>query len=213
MRMRKKPNLIPRMERCSEVLVEEPLTYYGEWLNAFNEFERVSLELGCGKGNFTLEKAKESPDILMIALERVPEAMVVAMERVYTAGLKNVLFMSMDAANIGEVFSEGEVFRIYINFCDPWPSRKHVKRRLTSGEFLSAYKGILQHGGEIHFKTDNTALFDYSLVQFEDNGFVLSEVTRNLHGDGIRDHLTDYEKKFHSRGIPICRCVAKLLKV
>lgn len=210
MRMRKKRNLLPRMERCAFVQIEEPQEKKGRWLHEYAEKKRLYLELGCGKGQFTAELAAQNRDTLVVAVERVPEAMVVAMERACKQGLDNALFIDMDAALLEDVFAEGEVGHIYINFCDPWPTKKHAKRRLTSGGFLAVYRKILHPGGEIRFKTDNTALFAYSVEQFAACGFTLHEVTEDLHASGPVGIMTDYEQKFHEAGTPICRCVARL---
>ncbi|MBQ4370246.1 MAG: tRNA (guanosine(46)-N7)-methyltransferase TrmB [Oscillospiraceae bacterium] len=209
MRMRKKPNLIPRMEACGRVLVASPEELKGSWRESFGA-RSLYVELGCGKGRFTAETAKllES-GALLVAVERVPEAMVVAMERVCAAGLDNVRFIRSDAALLENIFAPGEVERIYINFCDPWPSKRHAKRRLTSPLFLDTYLAVLAPGGEIHFKTDGLPLFEYSLEQFAAKGFSIHEETRDLHAGGPVGVMTDYEAKFYAEGKPICRCVAR----
>ncbi|MCF0120894.1 MAG: tRNA (guanosine(46)-N7)-methyltransferase TrmB [Oscillospiraceae bacterium] len=209
MRMRKKPNLIPRMERCSHVQIKEPEAFLGKWMEAFPGFDRLYLELGCGKGKFTAETAQTMPDTLLVAVERVKDAMVVGMERVVNGEIGNVRFLDKDAMNLPAIFAPGEVQRIYINFCDPWPGKRHAKRRLTSEGFLKIYKSILCDGGEIHFKTDNDPLFEFSLEEFRAQGFELSEVTRNLHENGPVGVMTDYEAKFYEQGITINRCVAR----
>ncbi len=210
MRMRKKPNLLPRMERASSVLVTEPEALRGRWLEAFPRCRELHLELGCGKGSFTCAAAAEEPETLLAAVERVPDAMVVAMERAVAAGLDNVRFLDADAARLPELFAPGEVRRIYINFCDPWPKKKQFKRRLTAPGFLALYRQVLAPGGEIRFKTDNLPLFDWSLETMAAAGFSLSQVTRDLHADGPVGIMTDYEKKFYGEGKPICRLVARL---
>lgn len=207
MRMRKKPNLAVRMEKCSNLLVPKPAQYQGNWRSLKPDAKEVHLELGCGKGRFTAEMAKLHPDALYIAVERVPDAMVIAMERCREKGLTNVFFIDGDAALLRDYFAPDEVDYIYINFCDPWPSHKHSRRRLTHENFLLLYRGILREGGQIHFKTDNHDLFEYSLFQFPKAGYSLSQVTRNLHEQGIQGVMTDYEEKFHSLGTSINRCV------
>ena len=207
MRMRKKPNLGQRMERCAQFLQEEPEKLRGQWRNLKPEAKQVWLELGCGKGKFTAEMAEQNPDVLYLAVERVPDAMVVAMERCAAKGLTNVFFVDGDAASLRNFFVPGEVDRLFINFCDPWPSNRHAKRRLTHRDFLVLYRGILRDGGEVHFKTDNRDLFEYSLFQFPKAGYTLTEVTRNLHEHGIQGVMTDYEEKFYRAGTPINRCV------
>jgi tRNA (guanine-N7-)-methyltransferase len=210
MRMRKKPNLLPRMEKCSGVHILEPEALCARWLSEYPDFKELFVELGCGKGRFTAGTAKMMPDKLLVAIERVPDAMIIAMERAIGEELLNVRFLSRDAVNLPMIFAPGEISRIYINFCDPWPAKRHAKRRLTSGGFLTTYKEVLRPGGDIHFKTDNLPLFEYSLEQFQDNGFELSEVTRNLHENGPVGIMTDYEEKFHQQGVCINRCVARL---
>ena len=207
MRMRKKPNLIPRMERCARFLIREPSSYRGHWRQLKPDAKEIRLEIGCGKGRFSAETAQRNPDVLYIALERVPDAMVIAMERSMEKGLDNIFFIDGDAAKLRDYFAPGEVDLLYINFCDPWPGLKHARRRLTHEQFLVLYRGILREGGQIHFKSDNRDLFEWSLFQFPKAGFILSEVTRDLHGQGINGVMTDYEEKFYQMGTPITRCV------
>lgn len=210
-RMRKKPNLDLRMEQCADFLIQNPKEYRGRWRTFKPDAKEVRLELGCGKGRFTAETARQNPQALYIAVERVPDAMIVAMERVRDLGLNNVYFIDGDAAQLRDYFAPDEVDLLYINFCDPWPSSHHARRRLTHENFLVLYRGILREGGEIHFKTDNKPLFEYSLFQFPKAGYELSQVTRNLHECGIQGVMTDYEEKFHSIGTPINRCVGTKL--
>lgn len=214
MRMRKKPNLIPRMERCARVLLptcEGEYERRGNWRELMPQARELHVELGCGKGRFTVETAAQNPDVLFIAVERVPDAMVIAMERAMEMGLTNVFFMDDDAARLPKIFAPGEVDRIYVNFCDPWPGHKHSRRRLTSEGFLLVYRQVLKIGGQIHFKTDNRDLYEWSLFQFPKVGYELSEVTRDLHGNGPCGVMTDYEEKFHSMGTKINRCVGTKL--
>jgi len=208
MRMRKKKNLEPRMARCADIWVQDPAERRENWLKDRAETV-LHLEIGCGKGTFTVETAAQETDALLVAIEREQNAMVMAMERTLDLEISNILFIDGDARHLPELFAAGEVGRIYINFCDPWPGPRHEKRRLTSPQFLALYKQILAPGGEIHFKTDNRALFDYSLPQFSACGFATEQVTRDLHADGTVGVMTDYERKFHEAGVPICRCVAR----
>ena len=208
--MRKKKNLVPRMEACGALLVADPETEKGRWRVRKPDAACLRLELGCGKGRFTAETAAAHPEDLYVAVERVPDAMVIAMERCRSLGLDNVFFINGDAATLDQYFTPGEVDLIYINFCDPWPSVKHSRRRLTHVNFLRGYRQVLREGGQIHFKTDNHDLFEWSLFQFPKAGFALSEVTRNLHEHGVQGIMTDYEEKFHTQGVPINRCVGTM---
>jgi len=208
MRMRKRHNLEPRMEKCADLLIAEPAAYRGQWREALSGFASLHVELGCGKGRFTAGTAEQMPETLLLAIEKVPDAMIIAMERVRDLGLKNVRFMDIDAAKLPEIFAPGEIDRLYINFCDPWPKSRDAKLRLTAPGFLRLYADALKDGGEIHFKTDNTALFDWSIGVFEDEGWALSEVTHDLHANGTVGVMTDYEAKFTADGLKINRLVA-----
>ena len=208
MRMRKKKNLVPRMERCAVKLVPDPAALRGNWKTLFPAARELRLELGCGKGRFTAGTASAEPDVLLIGVEVVPEALVVAMERCLE--LPNVYFISGNAEQLPDFFAPGEADCIYLNFSDPWPGNRHAKRRLTHGRFLQRYREVLKDGGEIRFKTDNVDLFDFSLQELPRYGFTLSEVTRDLHADGPVGIMTDYEEKFYSQGKPICRLVGTM---
>ena len=204
MRMRKKPNLIPRLERCAHVLENSPETLRGSWLDAHPAFREVHVELGCGKGGFTCDMAEQNPGVLFVAIEKVPDALVVAMERACGRNLSNVRFVAKDAANLDEFFAPGEVSRIYINFPDPWPKKKQFKRRLTAPGFQRLCYGSLVPGGEIWFKTDNDPLFEWSLEQYEACGWDVRDVSR----DWLDTVMTDYEAKFREQGVKINRLVA-----
>ena len=141
MRMRKKPNLVPRMERCARFLIQAPEEQRGHWRELKPDAEQIWLELGCGKGRFTAETAAQNPNVLYLAVERVPDAMIVAMERCAQRGLTNVFFVDGDAARLREYFAPDEVDRLFINFCDPWPSNRHARRRLTHQNFWSCTAG------------------------------------------------------------------------
>mgnify|MGYP002594878997 CR=1 FL=1 len=196
------------MERCTRVLISDPEERKGKWRELMPEAKEVFLELGCGKGRFTAETAAQNPQALYIAVERVPDAMVIAMERVCAQELHNVFFVDGDVAQLPLFFAPGEVDRIYINFCDPWPKSNQKKRRLTHGNFLQLYRRVLPMGGEIHFKSDNDKLFEWSLEEIPQFGFRLSQVTRDLHANGPVGVMTDYEAKFYQQGVTINRCVA-----
>ena len=184
MRMRKKKNLLPRMERCAALQIKDPIAHRGHWRELMPEARELRVELGCGKGRFTVGTA--------------------------AAELRNVRFIDANANILPEFFAPGEVDRIYINFCDPWPTKRHAKRRLTHGNFLKLYRKVLKDGGQIHFKTDNAPLFAWSMEEIPQFGFTLSEVTDDLHANGAVGVMTDYEAKFHELGTPIHRLVATM---
>ena len=166
------------------------------------------VEVGCGKGKFTAETAQANPDVLLIAVERCREAMVVAMEKARDMGLTNVYYIDMDVAEIENIFAPGEIDRLFINFPDPWPRKKNAKRRLTYHTFLEKYKKVLKLGGQIHFKTDNANLFAWSLPEMESCFLQLRNVTDDLHANGPVGIMTGYEEKFYALGTPIHRVEA-----
>ena len=201
MRMRKKKNLLPRMERCGAYQIKDPYERKGRWHDLMPEAKEIRVELGCGKGRFTVETAAAEPDVLLIAVEKVPDAMILAMERVRERGIKNVRFIDGDAIKLAEMFAPGEISRLYINFPDPWPKKKQFKRRLTAPEFLDKYRALLPEGGAVWFKTDNGPLFDWSLESFRGCGWALADMPEGT-------PMTDYEARFTEMGLPIHRVVA-----
>ena len=208
MRMRRKRNLKSRVERCGHLLVSTPEKLRGCWLDVF-KFRELHIELGCGKGLFTVETAKNESDTLLVALEKTSNVLIIALERTKPAGLNNIRYINRLADYLTDYFDEGEVSRIYINFCDPWPANRHKKRRLTGEPFLALYKHVLRPGGEVHFKTDNLPLFEFSLEELYRCGFTLPEVNHNLHERGDVGVMTDYEVRFHEQGLPIYKIIAK----
>ena len=199
-------NLDSRMEATKAFRIEEPALKRGQWRSLKPDATALWVEVGCGKGKFTAETAEANPDVLLVAVERCREAMVVAMEKAQAMGLTNVLFIDMDVANMQDIFAENEIDRLFINFPDPWPRKKNAKRRLTHRGFLYKYCRTVKAGGEIHFKTDNAPLFEYSVEEFAACGLQVNNLTRNLHENGIVGIMTGYEEKFHAMGTPINRC-------
>ena len=210
MRMRKKKNLIPRMERCSDYLVTTPQDYKGKWSDALGKHLPVYLEIGCGKGRFIIETAKESSNGFFLAMEREENVLITALEAAKLRNCENVLFLNDDATDIESIFDKGELKRIYINFCDPWRPRKQAKRRLTHKNYLSLYKTVLATDGEIHFKTDNKDLFEFSIKELSEFGFSLKNVTYDLHESGMSNIRTEYEAMFASQGMRIYKLEAFL---
>lgn len=206
MRMRKMKNRDSRMERCAQIRIEDPNARKGAWRELMPGAKALWVEVGCGKGKFTAETAQANPDVLLIAIERCREAMVVAMEKAQAMGLTNVFFIDMDVALMEDCFAAGEIDRLFINFPDPWPRKKNAKRRLTFRSFLDKYCRVVRPGGEIHYKTDNAPLFTWSVEEFQMCGLEVKNLTRNLHENGIVGIMTGYEEKFHALGTPINRC-------
>lgn len=209
MRMRKKPNLDVRLERCEAQMAAEPEKRKGMWRELYHAYSSLQLEIGCGKGRFTVETAKANPDVLLVAIEMEPNSLVMAMERAREAEVKNVVFIRGNASKLEEMFEPGEIDRIYINFCDPWPKSRDAKFRLTAPSFLRSYADLLTKNGRIFFKTDNTPLFDWSIEQMTAEGWALHELTHDLHANGPVGVMTDYEAKFVAEGMKINRVEAE----
>ncbi len=208
MRMHTKKHLPQRLERCSDIYITDIAGLRGNWDNIiFQNNAPLHVEIGCGKGNFITQLAQRNPHINYIALERYKNVLITAMEKAKQLGLHNVRFLSNDAAELADLLAPGECSRIYLNFSDPWPKSRHAKRRLTHPNFLTLYQHVLPKGGEIHFKTDNSALFEYSLNSFSDFGLRLHNITLDLHHSGFEGNIeTEYETQFSNKGCPIYRC-------
>ncbi len=209
MRMRKKKNLGPRLARCAPVLVSDPQAYRGRWRELFGSGAPLRLEIGCGKGRFALETARREPGVNLVAVEREEGALVMAAEKAMEAQLPNLRFLSFDAAQLGDVFAPGEVDLIYLNFSDPWPPNRQRKRRLTWRAFLAVYDSILSEDGALFFKTDNQRLFEWSLGEICQYGWLLQNISLDLHQSGLDNVMTEYEEKFSAQGSRIYRLEAR----
>ena len=210
MRMRKKKHAEERIEACSDILMKLEDGKLSD--EDYIKRERLHLEIGCGKGSFICETAKRNPLISYIAVEKIGNVAVTALERAKADGITNIRFVIGDASGICEALGEASVERLYLNFSDPWPKKGYAKRRLTHRGFLEKYKRILKSNGAIFFKTDNRPLFDFSLEEFKESGFRLEAVTNNLHAsEYAKDNImTEYEANFSSQGIQINRVEAYL---
>ena len=202
----------------SPYVVQEPQTKKGHWGEVFAKKQPLHIEVGMGKGRFLMDLARLHPDINYIGIEMYDSVLLRALQKreeleengeVYS----NLFFMRVDARLLPEIFEKGEVDKIYLNFSDPWPKSKHDKRRLTYKKFLQNYEQILVSGGEIHFKTDNQGLFEYSLASFSQYGMTLKQVWLDLHKSDFEGNImTEYEAKFSSRGDRIYRVEAAFPK-
>jgi len=209
MRMRRKKHREERIENCSAIMIKDILEYKDDIKAVFSEDKPLHIEIGCGKGGFICGMAEKNPDINYIAFEKNLDVLVLAMEKVKNAGLKNVKFVPGDAENLSNMETKSKVQRIYINFCDPWSKQGHRKRRLTHQRYLSIYEKLIENQGEIHFKTDNSGLFEFSLNSFSDFGLKLKNITFDLHKSGFEGNvMTEYEKLFSEKGQNIYRCEA-----
>ena len=212
MRLRKVKNARERLQvNNNPYFINEPELNKGKWSEVFGNENPIHIEIGCGKGQFMSTLAKLHPDINYIAIEKFDSVLLRCLEKIIDQDIPNLKIAVMDAQVLLTYFSEKEVDRIYLNFSDPWPKKHHAKRRLTSPLFLEQYKKVLKEGGEIHFKTDNRGLFEYSLESFCNNGFSLSNISLDLHKDTEKypDNITtEFEDKWSQFG-PIYRLEAK----
>ncbi len=179
-----------------------------------NTDKKICIEIGMGKGDFISNMAKLNPDNVYIGIELSPQVLALAIKKLNRfeeengLSLKNLYFMSFDALKLLDYFSENQVDVLYLNFSDPWPKKRHTKRRLTYKDFLENYKKVLKKDGIIEFKTDNRELFEYSLVSMQNFGMEFIEVYLDLHKTEVFNVETEYEKKFSPFG-PIYKLVAK----
>ena len=159
----------------SEFVIHEPQNMKGKRHEFFENENPIHIEVGMGKGRFLMDMAVLHPEINYVGIEMYDSVLLRAVQKreKLETELKNLFFIRMDARQLPEVFAEGEVDRIYLNFSDPWPKDRHAKRRLASHEFLARYEKILKKDGTLEFKTDNKDLFDFSLEEME-NAYKLS---------------------------------------
>lgn len=193
----------------SEFVIQDAEKHRGEISSLFPSKQPLFIEIGMGKGQFITTLAKANPDINYIGIEKYSSVLVRAIEKQTELELPNLKFIRMDAENINDVFAENEVDGIYLNFSDPWPKDRHAKRRLTSRQFFARYEKLLKPEGKIQFKTDNSALFDFSLEEVEAANFKATEVSYDLHNSEWNEGnvMTEYEERFSAKGNPIKRVV------
>ena len=195
----------------SRFVVHDPKEHKGSWAELFGRTAPLHIEIGMGKGRFLMELAARNPQINYIGVERYSSVLLRALQKMEEEPLPNLYFLCEDAAELEEFFAPGEVDRIYLNFSDPWPKARHARRRLTSVNHLARYAAVLSGEGRVEFKTDNEALFDFSLESVEEAGWRLLECTRNLHQDPRMNEgniMTEYEEKFSAKGNPIFKLTA-----
>lgn len=181
----------------------------GNWNSKFNNNNPIHVEFGTGRGKFITTLAAQNPDINYIAFEIKEEVIIKGVEKAAEAKLSNILFAWADVKNILNYFEENELSRVYVNFCDPWPKKRWSKRRLTHSNFLNMYKKVLNANGELHFKTDNEKLFEFSLNEISTNDWMLKNISLDLANSEFNNITTEYEDKFMSYGMKIFRCEAK----
>lgn len=210
MRLRNVPGSKEAIAKSAYV-INEPEKYKGKWNKVFGNDKPVRIEIGMGKGKFITTLAQQNPDINYIGIEKFSSVLIRAIEKIEQMEITNLKFIRMDAENIEDIFNRKEVDKIYLNFSDPWPKDRHAKRRLTSKQFFDRYNNILKEDGVVEFKTDNNALFEFSLEQIPLAGWNIVEYTRDLHHNEKMNEgniMTEYEEKFSKLGNKINKFIA-----
>lgn len=209
MRLRRDPRATEYLAQ-DERVVQEPTAYKGKWHTLFGNDNPIHVEFGCGKGGFITELARRNPGINYVAAERAETVVYKACKKANREETPdNLVFVFEDMAKCLDIFEAGEIDRLYLNFSDPWPKKRHAKKRLTYRDFLKKYAIILGEKGEVHFKTDNKGLFASSIEEFSLEGWLMKNVTLDLHNSDMEDNImTEYEKKFSEMGFTINRLEA-----
>ena len=211
MRLRNIPGAKDAIE-SSPYVIHEPAQNKGRWNEIFKNNHPIHIEVGMGKGRFIMDMARLHPDRNFVGIEMYDSVLLRAVQKreQLEEDLPNLYFIRMDARNLPDVFEKGEVDKIYLNFSDPWPKERHAKRRLTSRQFLERYDKILAPEGTVEFKTDNRPLFEFSLEEVKEAGWVLDASTFDLHHDAKLmegNVMTEYEEKFSRAGNPIHKMI------
>lgn len=207
MRLKYKPWAAEYIAQHPDVIIPNPEDYKGKWHEVFGNNNPVHIEVGTGKGQFVLGMAQQNPEINYIGIELFDSVIVCALEKIEAANKpSNLRLLKVNGEDLEKFFAKNDVDRVYLNFSDPWPKSRHAKRRLTHEGFLKLYETVLVDNGEIHFKTDNRGLFEYSLVSMNQYGMALNYVSLDLHVNMPEDNvMTEYEEKFSKKGQPIYR--------
>ena len=209
MRVRNRKGATELLEANPQYVVLNPADAKGKWQELFGNDHPIHIEVGSGKGAFITGMAKANPNINYIGIDIQKSVLSYALDKVLATDVPNIKLLWVDGSDLTNYFADGEIERLYLNFSDPWPKKRHEKRRLTYKSFLDTFKQILPEKGEVHFKTDNRGLFEYSLVSFSQYGMKLKGVWLDLHAIDFEGNvLTEYEQKFSSKGQVIYRVEA-----
>lgn len=212
MRQRNKAWADEFLKENTDLILHHPSQYKGKWhTEVFKNTRPIHVEIGTGKGQFLVNMAEKHPEVNFIGIELAKSVVVTAAQKVLASEQENIYLIQENAHHLPDIFSQGEVDAIFLNFSDPWPKKRHEKRRLTSGTFLNKYSDILKKEGKLMMKTDNPAFFEYSLVRFSQLGMILDEVNMNLNDDSCPDRvMTEYEERFTNQGKAIYYCSVHL---
>ena len=190
--------------------IDNPEDNIGSWQKIFKNNNPIHIEIGMGKGDFIIENALTNPNINYIGIEKYDSVIVRAIQKSNELEIDNLKIIRTDALNIDKIFNK-EIEVIYLNFSDPWPKERHAKRRLTSNVFLEKYDIIFKNNPKIIMKTDNIDLFNYSIETLKEHNYNITYITNDLHNEKNNDNniMTEYEKRFVSRGIKINKLIAE----
>ncbi|MBA1325196.1 tRNA (guanosine(46)-N7)-methyltransferase TrmB [Enterococcus faecium] len=210
MRVRNRPGAAEMLAAHPNFVISDPTLWKGKWNELFENDHPIHIEIGMRKGQFITGMAKAHPEINYIGVEMQVSVVSIALDKLIEQPLPNLKLLHVDGSALTEYFADSEVDQIYLNFSDPWPKKRHEKRRLTYKTFLAVDEQILRPNGEIHFKTDNQGLFEYSLASFSQYGMILKQVWLDLHQSQFEGNImTEYEEKFSSKGQRIYRVEAQ----
>ena len=210
MRVRNRPGAAEMLAAHPNFVISDPTLWKGKWNELFENDHPIHIEIGMGKGQFITGMAKAHPEINYIGVEMQVSVVSIALDKLIEQPLPNLKLLHVDGSALTEYFADSEVDQIYLNFSDPWPKKRHEKRRLTYKTFLAVDEQILRPNGEIHFKTDNQGLFEYSLASFSQYGMILKQVWLDLHQSQFEGNIMpEYEEKFSSKGQRIYRVEAQ----
>lgn len=201
MRLRNLKNKDELIDSC-DYLITNPEKYKGNWSKVFKNNNPIHIEIGMGKGTFIKNMALAFPNINFVGIEKFDGVVARAINNINDAIPLNLRIIKMDAINIKNVFDK-EIDTLYLNFSDPWPKKRQIKRRLTSPLFLDAYENIFKHNKVIIMKTDNIDLYAYSIVSLNDYGYKIVDASLDLHKREEFNVMTEYEKKFSEQGVKI----------
>lgn len=210
MRVRNRKGAGELLANHPQYVISNPEECKGKWSEIFGNDHPIHIEVGSGKGAFITGMARQHPDINYIGIDIQLSVLSYALDKVLAADVPNVRLLRVDGSSLTNYFAPAEISRLYLNFSDPWPKKRHEKRRLTYKTFLETYQEILPEKGEIHFKTDNRGLFEYSLASFSQYGMTLQQVWLDLHASDFEGNImTEYEEKFSNKGQVIYRVEAR----
>ncbi|PEJ57531.1 MULTISPECIES: tRNA (guanosine(46)-N7)-methyltransferase TrmB [unclassified Bacillus (in: firmicutes)] len=213
MRLRHKPGAADQIKQYAHYVIPNPSEQKGNWKDVFQNDQPIHIEVGTGRGRFMIGMAKANPHINYIGIEKYTSVVSDALDKLIEAEVPNLKLLNVDAQKLTDFFADGEIDRVYLNFSDPWPKVRHEKRRLTYKTFLSMYQQILKNDGEIHFKTDNQSLFEFSIMSMANYGMTMHFLSLDLHNSEFEGNImTEYEEKFSSKGNRIYRVEAAYRK-